>query len=107
MIKQYLNNIWFYLRPLFCDNGGGFSFGRVAGWIVLAKILTIIEVVKGTDNNVIVTDIPTYLFYCFLALLAYNMSKKEKVFVNLIHAWNGNDVKLAEIEAGKPKVEGE
>lgn len=103
-MRKFFENIWFYIRPLVCDNGGGMSFGRVAGWIVLYKVLDIIEVIKDATGNVIVTDIPAYLFYCFIALLAYNMSKKEKVFVNLIHAWNGNDVKLAEIEASKGVV---
>jgi hypothetical protein len=101
MIKQFFKDVWFYIRPLLCDNGGGFSFGRVAGWIVLYKILDIVQVVKDLSGVTTVTEIPTYLFYSFLILLAYNFSKKEQFFINLIHAYNGNDVKLAEIEASK------
>lgn len=99
------DKIKFYLRPLVCDNGGGCSFGRVAGWLVLGKALSVVQVVKDTSGSVSVTDIPQYLFYCFAVLLFYNLSKKSDVFVKLFHAYNGNDVKLAEIEANKYKKE--
>lgn len=102
-----LKNIWFYLKPLFCDNGGGMSLGRIAFWIVLIKAISVVEVINLIEGKAMVTDIPQYLFYTLAVLLAYNLSKKSDVFIKLIHAYNGNDVKLAEIEAGKLKADGD
>lgn len=93
----------FYLRPLVCDNGGGLSMGRIIAWIVLYKCLTIVEAVKISTGELSVSDIPTNLFYTLVVLMIYNFSKKVDVFIKLLHAYNGNDVKLAEIEATKIK----
>lgn len=81
--------IWGHIRPLLCENGGGFSVGRIGLWVILIKCLTIWEVVIDAKNEIIVTDIPPYLFYTLVVFTLYNMYKKIPMFIKLIQAWKG------------------
>lgn len=72
-----------YFTPLFCENGEGFSLGRVSFWLVLC---TAIPIWKTCDK-----DIATYHFYTLGVLLLYNCYKKIPMFIKLIKAWKGTD----------------
>ena len=84
---------WGYFKPLVCDNGSGLSLGRISFWIVLAKALTIWNVIIDVTGKVTVVDIPPYLFYLLSVLLVYGCYKKltDPKFIKLIKAWKGTD----------------
>ena len=88
------------IKSLVSDDGESLSLGRIAFWVILAKCLTIWEVVidikekvGDVHNEVLVTDIPIHLFYTLSALLLYCMYSKvtSPRFIKLIKAWKGTD----------------
>lgn len=71
-----------YLRPLLCDNGGGFSLGRLALWLTLAPALN-----TWWSGQ----DIKENHLYVLGFLLIYNSYKRMPMFIKLIRAWKGTD----------------
>lgn len=86
-LKNIIKNIFNFIKPLFCE-GDKLSIGRVGLWVLLIKVLTIVEV--SADSSV--TDIPPNLLFLTIIFVAYNLSKKIDVFVKIINAWKGHNV---------------
>lgn len=72
--------LWEYIRPLLCENEGGFSLGRITLWLTLAPAITLWWAGEDIKENHL---------YVLGLLLLYNFSKKIPAFVQLIKAWKG------------------
>lgn len=77
-----MKSIFNFIKPLFCDNGGGLSLGRIAFWIVLAPAVKIWWATA-------LADIAIHHLYVLGFLLIYNSYKKIPMFIELIRAWRG------------------
>ena len=81
-------SVFNFIKPLLCEDDK-LSVGRVGLWILLVKILTIVEI----SANSKATDIPENMLFLTIVFVAYNFSKKSDVFVKIINAWKGHNVK--------------
>lgn len=84
-MKEGLTKIFNFVKPLFCEDDK-LSVGRVGLWVLIGKILTIVEI--SVDSKV--TDIPDNLLLLTAIFVAYNFSKKVDVFVKVINAYKGH-----------------
>ena len=75
-------DIWDNIRPLLCENGGGFSLGRIGLWLTLTPAIHI-----WWNNG----DIKENHLYVLGFFLLYNSYKKIPMFIKLIKAWKGTD----------------
>ena len=84
---KWIKNIFNFVKPLVCEDDK-LSVGRVGLWVLLTKILTIVEI--SIDSKV--TDVPPNLLFLTIVFIAYNFSKKVDVFVKIVNAWKGHAV---------------
>jgi len=81
-MNNLIKNIFNFIKPLFCDNGGGMSIGRLGLWFTMAPAIEI-----WYSGN----DIKENHLYVLVIFTVYNMYKKIPQFIDLIKAWKGNN----------------